>query len=99
MESIGMKSRLPLSRLLPAPWRTGPGRAGCALFCLALLGMACSRSEPARAGDKPRPAAPGLEGGIAWLNTAGPLKMEELKGRVVVLDFWTLCCINCIHTL
>jgi DNA-binding beta-propeller fold protein YncE len=48
---------------------------------------------------KKRVAAPGLQGGIAWLNTASPLAMEDLKGRVVLLDFWTLCCINCIHTL
>jgi thiol-disulfide isomerase/thioredoxin len=43
--------------------------------------------------------APPLDGGVAWLNTAGPLKLSDLKGKIVVLDFWTLCCINCIHTL
>ncbi len=42
---------------------------------------------------------PTLKGGVAWLNTKDPIKLEELKGRVVLLDFWTLCCINCIHTL
>ncbi|HEY2786379.1 MAG TPA: thioredoxin-like domain-containing protein [Fimbriiglobus sp.] len=46
-----------------------------------------------------RTAAPSLEGGTAWLNTAGPLKIADLKGKIVLLDFWTLCCINCIHTL
>jgi DNA-binding beta-propeller fold protein YncE len=44
-------------------------------------------------------AAPELEGGTAWLNTAGPIRLADLKGRVVLIDFWTLCCINCIHTL
>ena len=43
--------------------------------------------------------APELDGGVAWLNTAGPLKLKDLRGKIVVLDFWTLCCINCIHTL
>ncbi len=43
--------------------------------------------------------APELDGGIAWLNTSGPIKMKDLKGKVVLLDFWTLCCINCIHVL
>jgi DNA-binding beta-propeller fold protein YncE len=50
------------------------------------------------AGDDPDPA-PELEGGVAWLNTAGPIRIADLKGRIVLLDFWTLCCINCIHTL
>src|SRR5262245_50950257 len=40
-----------------------------------------------------------FDGGVAWLNTAGPIKLSDLKGKVVVLDFWTFCCINCIHTL
>ncbi len=47
----------------------------------------------------PHLRAPELEGGLAWLNTAGPLRLKDLRGKIVVLDFWTLCCINCIHTL
>lgn len=44
--------------------------------------------------------APELEGGTAWLNTAGPLSIKkDLKGKIVLLDFWTLCCINCMHIL
>lgn len=43
--------------------------------------------------------APELTGGVAWLNTAKPLTMKDLKGKIVILDFWTLCCINCIHIL
>ena len=43
--------------------------------------------------------APELEGGEGWLNTARPVKMADLKGKIVLLDFWTYCCINCIHTL
>jgi thiol-disulfide isomerase/thioredoxin len=42
--------------------------------------------------------APELDGGD-WLNTSGPLKLEDLRGKVVLLDFWTYCCINCIHIL
>ena len=43
--------------------------------------------------------APELNGGIAWLNTGKPLTLKELKGKVVLLDFWTLGCINCIHIM
>ncbi len=44
-----------------------------------------------------RVRAPELEGGQGWLNTDRPLKMAELRGKIVLLDFWTYCCINCIH--
>jgi DNA-binding beta-propeller fold protein YncE len=59
------------------------------------LAAAAMADEPG-AGKVP---APELEGGIAWLNTAGPIHLKDLRGKVVLLDFWTLCCINCIHTL
>ncbi len=50
--------------------------------------------------EKKKVAAPELDGGIAWLNTGGPLSLKkDLKGKVVLLDFWTLCCINCIHVM
>ncbi|MEW6749270.1 MAG: redoxin domain-containing protein [Candidatus Micrarchaeota archaeon] len=42
--------------------------------------------------------APELEGIIAWLNS-GPLTLESLKGKVVLIDFWTYTCINCRRTL
>ena len=41
---------------------------------------------------------PSLEGGLGWLNSA-PIRLEELRGKVVLLDFWTYCCINCHHVL
>lgn len=49
--------------------------------------------------NRRRIAAPELEGGVAWLNTAGPLRLKDLRGKIVLLDFWTLCCINCMHVL
>jgi thiol-disulfide isomerase/thioredoxin len=50
-----------------------------------------------RAGDRQR--GPSLDGGVGWLNTAGPIRLEELRGKIVLLDFWTYCCINCHHVL
>ncbi|MBD8868187.1 NHL domain-containing thioredoxin family protein [Nocardioides donggukensis] len=47
---------------------------------------------------RPRVRAPELQG-RGWLNTAGPLSLRELRGRFVLLDFWTFCCINCLHVL
>lgn len=43
--------------------------------------------------------APELSG-RGWLNTGGrPLSLADLRGTIVVLDFWTFCCINCLHVL
>src|SRR5215212_11014693 len=43
--------------------------------------------------------APDFPAGIEWLNTDRPLSLRELRGKVVVLDFWTYCCINCMHVI
>lgn len=43
--------------------------------------------------------APSLEGGAGWLNTSNAITLKELRGKVVILDFWTYCCINCMHVL
>lgn len=37
--------------------------------------------------------------GIHWFNVDHPLSLAELHGRLVILDFWTFCCINCFHVL
>ena len=37
--------------------------------------------------------------GLDWFNVSRPLKMSELKGKVILLDFWTFCCINCMHVI
>ncbi|PJC37193.1 cytochrome c biogenesis protein DipZ [Candidatus Peregrinibacteria bacterium CG_4_9_14_0_2_um_filter_53_11] len=44
------------------------------------------------------PQAPELIPGGEWINSA-PLTLESLKGKVVLVDFWTYTCINCIRTL
>jgi cytochrome c biogenesis protein CcdA/thiol-disulfide isomerase/thioredoxin len=46
-------------------------------------------------------AAPDFIGNQEWFNTPGgrPLSLRELRGQVVLVDFWTYTCINCIRTL
>jgi sugar lactone lactonase YvrE len=46
-----------------------------------------------------RVRAPELSGGRGWLNTDKPLSMTALRGKVVLLDFWTYGCINCMHII
>ncbi|KPK85107.1 MAG: alkyl hydroperoxide reductase [Phycisphaerae bacterium SM23_33] len=44
-------------------------------------------------------AAPEFPAGLEWLNTDKPLSLRALRGKVVLLDFWTYCCINCMHVV
>jgi thiol-disulfide isomerase/thioredoxin len=46
-----------------------------------------------------RVRAPELRGSGGWINTNAPLSLRDLRGRVVVLDFWTFCCINCLRVV
>jgi DNA-binding beta-propeller fold protein YncE len=43
--------------------------------------------------------APEFPRDAEWLNIAKPLRLKDLRGKFVLLDFWTYCCINCIHIL
>jgi thiol-disulfide isomerase/thioredoxin len=43
--------------------------------------------------------APDFTGASAWLNTDQAITIQSLRGQVVVLDFWTYCCVNCMHVL
>ncbi|BBC34774.1 Alkyl hydroperoxide reductase [Streptomyces graminofaciens] len=55
-----------------------------------------SDSSPRRV----RVRAPELVGKGGWLNTGEvAYSLAELRGKIVVLDFWTFCCINCLHVL
>ncbi|HKX27091.1 MAG TPA: thioredoxin-like domain-containing protein [Blastocatellia bacterium] len=44
-------------------------------------------------------SAPEFPNGLEWLNTDRPLSLRELRGKIVLLDFWTYCCINCMHII
>ena len=60
---------------------------------------AAAPSSPATPRDRVRLRAPELTG-RRWINTGGDdLSLEDLRGKIVLLDFWTFCCINCLHVL
>jgi thiol-disulfide isomerase/thioredoxin len=44
-------------------------------------------------------AIPDFPSGLDWINTNSKLRLSDLKGKLVLLDFWTYCCINCMHVL
>ena len=54
-------------------------------------------AAPRRSG--PRVRAPDFNGAQRWLNTDHRISIGELRGQVVLLDFWTYCCINCMHVM
>jgi DNA-binding beta-propeller fold protein YncE len=55
-----------------------------------------SMAQPRYAG---KVNAPDFPRGLQWLNTDHPISLKELRGKVVLLDFWTFCCINCMHVI
>lgn len=57
-------------------------------------------SSPAPVSRRARVRAPELTGKGGWLNTGGKeLTLADLRGKCVIVDFWTFCCINCLHVL
>ena len=76
--------------------------AGIVLLAAGTVYVASQIETPSAHAAAQQPKAidaPDLVGGTDWFNTDKPIRLEDLRGRIVLLDFWTLCCINCIHTL
>ncbi len=74
--------------------RDVPGAAGD-----ATAGGAAMMRAAGSAGDLPvEGEIPSFAGATAWLNSA-PLTAEGLRGKVVLVDFWTYSCINCLRAL
>jgi len=77
---------------------------------LLIHASACSSDNEQQARDrsakqteqteqKGKQAAPEFDHDLPWLNVSRPLVLDDLRGKVVILDFWTYGCINCIHVL
>jgi thiol-disulfide isomerase/thioredoxin len=63
-----------------------------------LAGAAAGAPDPDLIPVAQRPAAPEFTGLAGWLNSP-PLTVSGLKGQVVLVDFWTYSCVNCVRTL
>ena len=82
----------------------GPGGSGLEASLLQHLVPAASAAEMPDDGT-PRPSKlpvestrPSLDGGTQWLNAA-PQSIPALRGKVVLVNFWTYSCVNCLRTL
>lgn len=71
------------------------------LFVLIWGGTAAAQESQPSPQDlyEGRVAAPAFPPGLDWINTDRPLTMQGLRGKIVILDFWTYGCINCIHMI
>lgn len=91
-----------VNRPFPRSLMTGFLLAAVVLFGLNDRGIPAQDQKPPAPDTNPFPGrfpAPDLDGGTEWLNTSAPISLRELRGKIVLLDFWTYCCINCIHVL
>ncbi|RWX07439.1 cytochrome c biogenesis protein DipZ [Rhizobium hidalgonense] len=63
-----------------------------------VMTAAADEKQPFRSDLPVEDYAPPLDGAVEWLNSK-PLTTEQLRGKVVLVDFWTYSCINCIRTI
>jgi len=85
------------------PRRVPPHAARLLLLTLLLAvttALACTTANAlvGISGGKVGNRAPEFQGIANWINS-DPLTMEELRGKVVLIDFWTYTCVNCIRTM
>jgi len=68
------------------PLLASPAKLALAALTVVIISAACTSFK-----------APEITGIRAWINSE-PLTIEELRGKVVLVDFWTYTCVNCIRT-
>ncbi|OEZ55833.1 MULTISPECIES: cytochrome c biogenesis protein DipZ [unclassified Duganella] len=101
--TAGLEQTL-IDKLSPRAPQDGAMMAGGAMMSRTAMtgnGPAMTAMHGAAAGDGTLPVEGKLSeltGAVEWLNSA-PLTAEQLKGKVVLVDFWTYSCINCLRTM
>ncbi len=75
---------------------SGSKRQGATPDDLTPGGNTTAEQRKSFAGKEPAPEIPG---GLAWFNVSTPPTVKSLRGKVILLDFWTLGCINCQHII
>jgi DNA-binding beta-propeller fold protein YncE len=65
------------------------------IFCISFVASA-QDADSNFVGEYPAPEFPI---GLDWINTEAPLTLAGLRGKIIILDFWTYGCINCIHMI
>jgi cytochrome c biogenesis protein CcdA/thiol-disulfide isomerase/thioredoxin len=98
--SFASTNRLEQSLLaaVHAPAAAAPSAGGAAMQGSMTGTMTGSMSGAAASAPPVEGELPSLSGAVAWLNSA-PLTPQQLRGKVVLVDFWTYSCINCLRTL
>jgi len=69
------------------------------LLVLAVGGMTFAQDSSPEEIYEGQVEAPEFPPNLDWINTESPLTMQGLDGKIVILDFWTYGCINCIHMI
>ncbi len=89
-----------ISPLVMAP-KVSKCIAFAVIFCVSVLGTinCMAAKEPSAPFFSKRLAVQPFPISDSWINTARPIKLDQLKGKFVLLDFWTLGCINCMHII
>jgi thiol-disulfide isomerase/thioredoxin len=94
-----MRRRRPIAWFIGCALLLSAGGAPQLLAARASAAVYTSKGFVMPIRQQGRVRAPELEGGRGWLNTDKPLTLAALKGKVVLLDFWTYGCVNCMHII
>src|SRR3990167_9023192 len=73
---------------------------GVSLYIFSGQGSGSGQGENTTHASQTKMKASEFPENMEWLNTGGkPVRLADLRGKMVLLDFWTYCCINCMHVI